>query len=329
MLTGHTSVSDKVAAFQLGANDYVTKPAHPTELSARVQAHLDLKFSVEENARAREQLMNAHRLQGVGRLAAGLAHEINTPAQYISDNQEFLRKAMSGFREVLGHIRGWSTGEPLGPDAAARVKELWKERRLDYLLDETPHALDQCTEGINRIVQLINDLKTFTDQPKDKALQPASLNGAIENTLAVSRSEWDELATLSLNLDPTLPEIPCKLPELRHALLNIIDNSVHAFRGDFGGELRAGTIEIVSRRVEGGAEVVISDNGPGIKAAIRPHVFDPFFTTKEVGRGSGQGLAIGYNVIVNQHGGRLICEDNETGGARFRLWLPLEHTDPT
>jgi signal transduction histidine kinase len=324
MLTGSHSVNDKVAAFGLGANDYVTKPVHPEELLARVKAQLALKLAVDQNLLARDRLMQASKLQTVGRLAAGMAHEMNTPAQYVSDNLHFLSKALASIERVLQPLAGWVEGEGhLDVEVGQRLRQLWKKQRLDFILEQTPQAVAQSLEGIQRIAQLIAELKEFTSGPEEGHVH-VNVNEVISSTVKVSRGDWQAVADLSLDLAQDLPFVPCRLPELKQVLLNMLHNSVQAFRGEFGGDARGRRIKIESRAIDAGVEIKVSDDGPGVEAAIRDQVFDPFFTTKRVGGGTGQGLAMGYDVIVNRHGGRFTCEDSALGGACFSLWLPIQ-----
>jgi signal transduction histidine kinase len=324
MLTGSHSVNDKVAAFNFGANDYVTKPVHPEELLARVRAQLALKLAVAQNLAARDRLMQASKLQTVGRLAAGLAHEMNTPAQYVSDNLNFLSKALNNVREVLLPLASWIGGEgEFSEEMAARVRQVWRKQRIAFVLEQAPDALAQSQDGIERIALLIAELKSFTSSSTDQAAVPCDLNEAILNAVNVSRGDWQTVAELTLELDPDLPLVPCHVADLKQVLLNLIYNSVQAFRGDFGRPARGGRIQISSRPGDDGVKISVSDDGPGIDPAIRDQVFDPFFTTKAVGGGTGQGLAVGYDVIVNRHAGRLSCEESVSGGACLEIWLPL------
>ncbi len=324
MLTGTHSVNDKVAAFGFGANDYVTKPVHPEELLARVRAQLALKFAIGQNQAARDRLMQASKLQTVGRLAAGLAHEMNTPAQYVSDNLQFLLKAMVGVQEVLAPLGQWAAGED-GPteELMQRVRQAWKKQRMDFVLQQTPAALAQSLEGIERIAGLISELKQFTGMGAEDGRVMASLNDAIGNAVSVSRGDWQAVAEVTLDLEPGLPPVALHVAEFKQVMLNLVYNSVQAFRGDFGGAPRGGRIEIASSTRGSGVEVSVVDDGPGIDAKIRGQVFDPFYTTKEVGGGTGQGLAVGYDVIVNRHGGTLTCQESGSGGACFKIWLPI------
>lgn len=324
MLTGSKSVSDKVDAFRFGANDYVTKPTHRQELIARVQAHLTLKTAVAQNLAARDHLLRASKLQTVGRLAGGLAHEINTPAQYVSDNLHFLQRGIGTLQAVLAPLGEWAAGAgPMPAELAERLREAWRRQRLGFILDQTPEAVAQSLSGVERIAQLITELKAFTGEGERAERAPGNVNDAIQSALAVSRPVWQPVAQVALDLQPDLPLVPCYLTELNQVFLHLLYNAVEAIRGDYGSPARGGNILIRSRAASGGVEVVVSDDGPGVLAGIQEQIFDPFFTTKVVGAGSGQGLAFGYDVVVNRHGGKLSCQPGPQSGAAFHVWLPL------
>jgi signal transduction histidine kinase len=327
VLTGNKSVSDKVDAFRFGANDYVTKPTHREELLARVRAQLALKAAVQQNLAARESLLQASKLQTVGRLAAGLAHEINTPAQIVSDNLHFLQRSLAGLKTLLTPLAAWAAGEGALPEeAAAQLRGGWRKQRLDFVLSQAPEATAQSLSSVDRIATLITELKAFTGDGTQDEQSPSNLNDAIVNVVEVSRGSWQELAQVELELQPDLPIVLCFAAELNQVILHLLYNALEAVRGDFGArardESRRGRIEIRSRQSGSGIEILVSDDGPGVAPAIREQIFDPFFTTKRVGGGTGQGLAIGYDVVVRRHRGRLSCEQSPLGGACFRLWLP-------
>jgi signal transduction histidine kinase len=325
MLTGNKSLSDKVDAFRFGANDYLTKPAHRQELLARVHAQLALKTAIGQNLAARERLLQASKLQTVGRLAAGLAHEINTPAQYLSDNLHFLQRSVAGLQALLAPLAGWAAGEePLPAELARQLRAGWRRQRVEFVLGQAPDAVRQSLSGVERIATLITELKAFTGEGSREGLAPGDVNAGIQNAVAVSRGILQQRTRVELELQADLPLVPCYMAELNQVFLHLMCNADEAIRGDFGGPPRGGCIQISSCEVSTGVEISVSDDGPGVAPEIRDQIFDPFFTTKPVGGGTGQGLAIGYDVIVRRHSGRLSCQASPSGGACFQIWLPRQ-----
>ena len=323
MLTARQGTQEKVLAFRAGANDYVTKPAAPEELLARVSAQLSLKNAIQENLATQARLLHAAKLHGLGNLAAGLAHEINTPAQYIGDNLHFMSKAFAQSRQLLEQLRDWAGSETAGAEQARELLRVgWEERRLDFILNEVPQALGQSLNGIQKIAGVVSELKEFAG-PERHVRAPADLNRAVENTIAVTRQEFPHDAEVAVELEHELPLVVCAVTEIKQAFLSILVNCAEASRGAFGGGRRASKILITTRSRKGGVEISFSDNGPGVDPSIREQVLEPFFTTKELGSGMGQGLSVAQRVIVERHRGRLDFETSKMGGACFKIWLPL------
>ena len=259
------------------------------------------------------QLSQAQRLESIGRLAAGVAHEINTPVQYVSDNMRFLQDA---FRDLSRLVRAYRQPDSWEPD------ELQTE--TDYLLAEIPQAIVQSLEGLERIAQIVRSMKDFS-HPSSTEKTVIDLNRALMSTATVARHEWKYVAEVAFDLDQSLSPVLGLPGELNQVFLNILVNAAHAIgkvpRKDHDPK---GRIVISSRQVGTWAEVRISDNGPGIPQSTRPLIFEPFFTTKEVGKGTGQGLAIARSVIVDKHQGEIFFESEVGQGTTFVVRLPLE-----
>ena len=210
------------------------------------------------------------------------------------------------------------------PETLIRAVEA-TARAIDvaYLTKEIPEAIQQSLEGIERVAKIVQAMKEFS-HPGSEEKTAIDLNSAIESTLTVARNEWKYVADMVMELDPTLPLVPCLPGELNQVVLNIIVNAAHAITDVVGdGSRGKGTITVSTRRDGGWVEIRITDTGTGIPEAVRDKVFDPFFTTKEVGKGTGQGLAIAHDVVVKKHGGTLTFTSEIGQGTVFRIRLPL------
>jgi signal transduction histidine kinase len=274
-----------------------------------------------------QQLLQAQKLESIGQLAAGIAHEINTPTQYIGDNVRFLKDAFTDLTSLIGEYGKVLAAVKESPALAETLKEsLNAIGRVDteFLLNEIPNAIDQGLEGVTRVATLVSAMKEFS-HPGSKEKSPVNLNKAIESTITVARNEWKYVADMETDFDQTLPAVPCLPGEVNQVILNLIVNAAHAI-GDIvakGGE-KKGKIKIQTRNCEDWAEIRIRDSGTGIPKHVQARVFDPFFTTKEVGRGTGQGLAIARSVVVDKHDGSIHFETEEGKGTTFIICLPFD-----
>jgi PAS domain S-box-containing protein len=272
------------------------------------------------------QLAHAQKLESIGHLAAGIAHEINTPIQFIGDNTRFLETAFSDLKAVLAacsELTEVASDGLASTNLATKVRMAAQQADLEYLQEEVPKAIGQSLEGIERVSRIVMAMKEFS-HPGTKEKQPSDLNRAIDSTVTVSRNEWKYIADLETDLDPDLPPVPCIVGELNQVILNIIINAAHAIAAAKEVDPEAkGLIRITTRRDGSWVEIRISDTGTGIPQEIRSKIFDPFFTTKEVGKGTGQGLAIAYATIKDKHGGTLAVESEVGKGTAFLVRLPL------
>ncbi len=283
--------------------------------------------SLLERQKIELQLRHAQKLEAVGQLAAGIAHEINTPTQYINDNMNFLKQAFSGYdllREHYARLES-TVSTDTSPQYEHLIKEIEACREdidIEYLESEIPQALDQSLDGLARVSKIVRAMKEFS-HPGSEEKVPTDLNSAIETTIDISRNEWKNHAELVKEFDPELPLVSVLPGEFNQVLLNLIINAAHAIeaRGADGqGEIRIKTC----KNGEDAVYIHVIDNGSGIPSDIKNRIFDPFFTTKEVGMGSGQGLTIAYSIIVDKHHGSLEVESEEGKGTRFTISLPLK-----
>ncbi len=260
------------------------------------------------------QLAQTQKLESIGQLAAGIAHEINTPIQYIGDNGKFLEDA---FRDLLAFADARHT-----PEAVPAIQQNAEDGALDYLRGEVPKAIEQLLSGVDHVAGIVRAMKDFS-HPGPVEKTPTDINHAIENTALVSRNEWKYVAELTTELDPDLPVVPCFGGEFNQVVLNLIINAAHAIAEVHKDSGRLGRIHITTRQAGEFAEILVSDTGCGIPKAIQAKVFDPFFTTKPVGKGTGQGLAIAHSVIVQRHGGSVRLESEPGKGTTFIIRLPI------
>ena len=280
---------------------------------------------ITERNLLREQLLQAQKLESVGQLAAGIAHEINTPTQYIGDNVRFLKDAFGDLKGLLTNcdrLLSAARNDTLTRETVQAIGEAIDRADAGYLLEEIPKAIDQTLDGVTRVSTLVSAMKEFS-HPGTKEKVPLDLNHAIESTIIVARSEWKYVAELETDFDPSLPMIPCLPGEFNQVILNLIVNAAHAIAdvAQKGGPEK-GLISVQTRDTADSVEVRIRDTGTGIPEEVRSRIFDPFFTTKEIGKGTGQGLAIARSVVVDKHNGSIQVETEDGKGTTFIVRLP-------
>ena len=273
-----------------------------------------------------QQLRQAQKLEAIGQLAAGIAHEINTPIQYVGDNTRFLQTSWPAFHELFALTRKMEREGESGPislQTKDRLRTLAEDVDFEYLQAEIPHAIEQSLEGIQRVSKIVGAMKEFS-HPGSEEKKSIDINRAIETTITVARNEWKYVADVETHFAPDLPLVLCHVGEFNQVILNLLINAAQAIGQMVGdGSQGKGKIVVSTVRGQGSAEISVSDNGVGIPEATRSHIFEPFFTTKEVGKGTGQGLALAHTAIVRRHGGK-IWFDSEVGkGTTFYIELPL------
>ena len=282
---------------------------------------------ITERKMLREQLLQAQKLESVGQLAAGIAHEINTPVQYIGDNVRFLRDSFSDLvvlNSEYARLLAAGRNAETTPEIVQEVSRAVDKADVDYLFAEIPAAIEQALEGVSRVSSLVSAMKEFS-HPGTGEKVPLDLNHAIESTITVARNEWKYVADMKVDLDETLPLVSCLPGEFNQVVLNMIVNAAHAIADVTAqGGPEKGLITILTRSLSGCVEIRIQDTGSGIPEKVRTRIFDPFFTTKEIGKGTGQGLAIARSVIVDKHQGSIDFETEDGHGTTFIIRLPCE-----
>ena len=284
---------------------------------------------ITERRMLEAQLRQAQKLESIGQLAAGIAHEINTPTQYIGDNTRFIEDA---FRDLsvlleacqrLGEAAGGESPPELVAELVGEMVAAAEQADTEYLLEEIPKAISQSLEGVQRVAKIVRSMKEFS-HPGGEERQAVDFNRAIESTLTVCRNEWKYVAEAVTDFDSDLPLVSCLPADCNQVILNLIVNAAHAIADKVGknGDEK-GTITVRTRRDGDWVEIRVTDTGTGIPEEIRPKIFDPFFTTKAVGRGTGQGLAIVHSIVTEKHKGTIAFETETGCGTTFVVRLPI------
>ncbi|BDU73458.1 sensor histidine kinase [Mesoterricola silvestris] len=277
----------------------------------------ELQRTLAELRRTQARMLQMQKMESIGQLAAGIAHEINTPTQFVADNITFFRATfeplLSLIDAALGLVGKMREAQGLSEDLADFDSKR-EAADLDFIREEAPLALAQCAEGLSRIAGIVKAMKHFS-HASSGVMEPEDLEEIIRAAVTVSRSEWKAVADVDLAIQPGLGQVPCLRDEIGQLVMNLVINAAHAIGENIErGRMARGRIE-VSARIDGDrAELRVADNGTGIPEEIRDRVFEPFFTTKPVGRGSGQGLALAYATVVDKHKGQIQLEPREGGG---------------
>jgi signal transduction histidine kinase len=295
------SLTRRLRVLVHGLEEQVVQRTH----ALRTKAH-QLEEEMMQRKHLETQLVHAQKMEAVGQLAAGIAHEINSPSQFVNDNVMFLKDAVN---ELLAAV----SGEGEIPDA----------KEIEFLRENAPGSVEQALEGMERITTIVKSMKNFAYRDAASEKKPQNLNQAIEATAVVATNEWKYHAELKTDLDPNLPFVPCNIGEINQVVLNLIVNAAHAIRDS---ELKngKGLILVSTRQYDQYVVITIQDDGGGIPEHVQGKIFEPFFTTKEVGVGTGQGLAIAHNVITKSHGGHIWFETDQGKGTTFFIRLSLD-----
>jgi two-component system NtrC family sensor kinase len=301
--------------------------AHLDDLEAAVRArtvaletaNTRLSNEMREREQVEGELRLAQRLEAIGQLAAGVAHEINTPIQYVGDSLHFVDESVTSLIGLVSEMRTAASGDG---SLAGRFDELASEVDLPFLDAELPPALDRMRQGVARVATIVRSMKELA-HVGPRELTPVDINRALQNVLEVTANNYRLVASVDIQLDD-LPQVMGFPGDLSQVFLNLIVNAAHAMEDRAKQSGERGMLS-VRTRVDG-RDVVISigDTGCGIPETIQGRIFEVFFTTKEVGRGTGQGLPISRKIIVDRHGGALTFDSSVDVGTTFHIRLPID-----
>jgi signal transduction histidine kinase len=298
---------------------------HLFEVSIGGVKHIvEVVFDISERKNLERKLSVAQKLESIGLLASGIAHEINTPIQYIGDNIQFLQNAFEDMTELLQMYSEYlvSLSDPeKSKEYVKRIEEFSEDIDIDFLNEEIPNACKTAKEGVHRVAEIVLAMKNFS-HPGEEEMKAIDINSALENTLTVAKNEWKYAADLEIQLDKEIPLVQGLPGGINQVFLNILVNAAHAISDDKTKEGK-GLIKISTGIENNHVVIKISDSGCGISKENMEKVFDPFFTTKEVGKGTGQGLSIVHDIIVDKHGGSIDIESEPGVGTTFIVKLPV------
>ncbi|THB71440.1 MAG: PAS domain-containing protein [Desulfobulbaceae bacterium] len=304
--------------------DYIVCPIRNEE-NEITGATLTFRNLTEQRLQEAKQI-HGMKLESIGELAAGIAHEINTPIQFIGSNVTFLKEA---FDDLLQLTQKYAELKEQVADQEGlkalleQIDDLEENADLEFLVDEAPRALDQTGQGVERVAKLVLGLKGFAHSSDNENKVPADINDLIENTLVVCQNAYKYVAECETNFGE-IPSVKVLHGDIGQVILNLVVNAAHAIESKRANESEMGKITISTHTAADSVVIRIGDNAGGIPENIKDRIFDPFFTTKEVGQGSGQGLAISRTIVVEKHGGEISFESKPNEGTIFEIRLPCE-----
>ncbi|MFU8790203.1 MAG: two-component system sensor histidine kinase NtrB [Methylobacter sp.] len=271
---------------------------------------------ISETKMLQNQLGQAQKLEAIGQLASGIAHEINTPIQYIGDN---LSALLDNFTNITAYLQ--ATEQLFEPSLKPQLDELADKYDLAFILEDSPKAIKQAQDGVERVAEIVKAMKSFSHVEPGQSKQAINLHEALNSALTISRNSYKYIANIETDFAADVDTIECYANELNQVFLNLIINAAHAIEEKQAG---MGLIRVVTRHLGDSVDVMIQDNGVGIAAAIQEKVFNLFFTTKPVGKGTGQGLSLAHSIVVEKHHGKLFFESSPELGTTFHIQLPIK-----
>jgi two-component system, NtrC family, sensor kinase len=300
----------------------------PIRVDQHIHAGYVLVFDdVTEKELIAAQSMLSSKMESIGQLAAGIAHEINTPIQYLGDNLNYIQHALQAYIDTDQKQNEFINSLISSNQEAREISNFRNSQRIGHFNKEIPNAIQESFEGLERVRKIVMAIREFS-HPSQKGKAYSDINKSVQTTVTISRNEWKYCADLVTDLDPKLPMVFCRIDELSQVLLNMIVNATHAIQEkQKGTDKEKGKISIKTSLENENILISIMDSGCGISDKIVNRIFDPFFTTKEVGKGTGQGLSLAYNIIVNHHHGAIHVFTEENKGTTFTIEIPLAQTE--
>jgi len=324
IITSRDKKEDIIKGLEAGADDYITKPINPNELHARLKAGERIIQLEKRQKEIQLQILQSEKMASIGQLAAGVAHEINNPTGFVSSNlktlsdyQNDITKLIQQYRKLITDLRDIIAKGDFHSSIIKQVEQisaLETEIDVDFILDDIKDLIKDCKEGTERIKKIVLDLKDFAHPGEDK-IQTTDINKGIESTLNVVWNELKYKAAVAKDYGD-LPRVQCYPQQLNQVFMNILVNAAQAIK-------KRGEIRVSTRSDNGYVEIKISDTGSGIPKENLPKIFDPFFTTKKVGKGTGLGLNVAYN-IIKKHKGTIDVESELGKGTAFTIRIPVD-----